>query len=67
MYLLQHPEWQGEAVCVDRQAGRALYFIPNFGMETVIGGEDPVDLNGTVTLKVGKIDLPNLEVTFSIV
>ena len=67
VYLLQHPEWQGEAICVDKQAGRALYFISELGMETVIGGEAPVDLNGTVTLKVGKIDLPNLEVAFSIV
>ena len=67
VYLLQHPDWQGEAICVDKQAGRALYFIPQFGMETTIGGEAPVDLNGKVTLKTGKIDLPNLEVTFSFV
>ena len=67
VYLLQHPDWQGEAICVDKQAGRALYFICELGMETVIGGEAPVELNGTVTLKVGKIDLPNLEVAFSFV
>ena len=67
VYLLQHPDWQGEAICVDKQQNRALYFISEFGMETTIGGEAPVDLNGTVTLKVGKIDLPNLEVVFSIV
>ncbi|MBO6218265.1 MAG: RNB domain-containing ribonuclease [Treponema sp.] len=67
VYLLQHPDWQGEAICVDKQAGRALYFIPQFGMETTIGGEAPVDLNGKVILKTGKIDLPNLEVTFSFV
>nr|MCR4821697.1 RNB domain-containing ribonuclease [Treponema sp.] len=67
VYLLQHPDWTGEAVCVDKQAGRALYFISELGLETVIGGEAPVDLNGTVTLKAGKIDLPNLEVTFSFV
>lgn len=67
VYLLQHPDWQGEAICVDKQPGRALYFIPQFGMETTIGGDSPVDLNGKVTLKAGKINLPNLEVTFSFV
>lgn len=67
VYLLRHPDWQGEAVCVDKQAGRALYFITQFGMETVIGGDAPVELNEKVTLKVGRIDLPNLEVTFSFV
>ena len=67
VYLLRHPDWQGEAICVDKQQGRALYFIPEFGMETTIGGESSVDLNGTVTLKAGKIDLPNLEVAFTVV
>ena len=66
-YLMQHPEWTGEAICVDKQPGRALYFISQLGMETTIGGESPVDLNGTVQLKVGKIDLPNLEVVFTVV
>ena len=65
VYLLQHPDWQGEAICVDRQQGRALFFICSLGMETVIGGESPVDLNEKVTLSVGKIDLVNLEITFN--
>ncbi|MBP5283591.1 MAG: RNB domain-containing ribonuclease, partial [Treponema sp.] len=67
VYLLQHPEWTGNAVCVDKQPGKALYFIGEFGMETVIGGESPAELNGEVTLKASKIDLPNLEVTFTLV
>ena len=52
---------------MDKQPGRALYFISQFGLETTIGGEAPVDLNGKVSLKIGKIDLPNLEVVFSLV
>lgn len=67
VYLLQHPEWTGEAICVDKQPGKALFFISQLGMETAIGGESPVELNGKVQLKVGKIDLPNLEVVFSFV
>ncbi len=67
VYLLQHPEWTGNAVCVDKQPGKALYFIGEFGMETVIGGESPAELNGEVTIKASKIDLPNLEVTFTLV
>lgn len=67
VHLLRHPDWRGEAVCVDRQQGRALYFIPEFGMETVIGGPSPVELNGKVMLKVGKISLADLEVYFSFV
>ncbi|MBQ0052354.1 MAG: RNB domain-containing ribonuclease [Treponema sp.] len=64
VYLLQNPEWSGEAICVEIQPKQALYFIPSLGMETMIGGEAPVELNGTVKLTVSKIDLPNLEVVF---
>lgn len=67
VYLLQHPDWTGDAVCVDKQAGKALFFITSLGMETTIGGDSPVELNESVKLKVGKIDLPNLEVVFSFV
>lgn len=64
VYLLEHPDWTGEAVCVDRQMKQALYFIPSLGMETVIAGSAPVDLNGKVNIAVSKIDLPNLQVVF---
>ena len=47
-----------------KQQKQALYFIPSLGMETVIGGASPVDLNGTVKVSVSKIDLPNLQVVF---
>lgn len=67
VYLLKNPEWTGEAVCVDKQQKQALYFIPSLGMETVIGGVSPVDLNGKVNLAVSKIDLPNLQVVFKFV
>lgn len=64
VYLLKNPDWTGEAICVDKQQKQALYFIPSLGMETVIGGVSPVDLNGTVKVSVSKIDLPNLQVVF---
>lgn len=64
VYLLEHPGWTGEAVCVERQMKQALYFIPSLGMETVIAGSAPVDLNGKVNIAVSKIDLPNLQVVF---
>ena len=64
VYLLQNPDWTGQAVCVEKQAKQSLFCIPSLGMETAITGVTDVDLNDTITVKPGKIDLPLLEVTF---
>mgnify|MGYP002623969217 CR=1 FL=1 len=65
VYLLQNPDWTGEAVCVDKQSKQSVFCIPSLGMETVIAGLPDVDLNGKITVKPSKIDLPLLEVTFA--
>jgi len=65
VYLLQNPEWTGEAVCVDKQPKGNVFLIPSLAMETVVPATDEVELNGCITLKPGKIDLPNLEVVFT--
>ncbi|MBQ7159412.1 MAG: RNB domain-containing ribonuclease [Treponema sp.] len=65
VYLLQNPDWTGEAVCVEKQAKQSMFCIPSLGMETMIAGVPDVELNGTITVKAEKIDLPMLEVVFS--
>ncbi len=65
VYLLQNPDWSGEAVCVEKQNKQAVYIIPSIGMETVMGCSDDTQLNSVVTVKASNIDIPNLEVTFS--
>lgn len=67
VYLLRHPDWTGEAICVDKQIKQSLYFIPQLGMESMIAGSSPVELNGKVNISVSKIDLPNLQVVFKFV
>ena len=65
VYLLQNPDWTGDAVCVEKQAKQSVFAIPSIGMETVLGGVTDVALNATIPIKASKIDLPNLEVTFA--
>lgn len=65
VYLLQNPDWTGEAVCVDKQPKQSLFLLPSLGMETVMAGVTDVELNATITVKPSKIDLPQLEVVFS--
>lgn len=64
VYLLQNPEWTGEAICVDLKQKLPLWFIPSLGMETsfVVSGDIP--LNGTVMVRAGRIDIPELLVDF---
>ena len=64
VYLLQNPDWKGEAICVEKQPKQSVFCIPALGMETMISGCGDVGLNGTITVKASKIDLPMLEVVF---
>jgi exoribonuclease-2 len=64
VYLLQNPEWTGEAVCVELRGKQAVFVIPSIALETVMTPDIPVSLNSSVPVKAGAVDIPNLGVTF---
>lgn len=64
VYLLQNPDWTGDAVCVEKQGKQAQFIIPSLGMETIMTPSSPVELNTVIQVKAGAIDIPNLEVNF---
>ena len=64
VYLLQNPEWQGKAVCVEKKGKQAVFMIPDIAQETLITPSKDVALNEEITVKAGKIDIVNLAVTF---
>ena len=64
VYLLQNPDWTGEAVCVDKMGKQARFIIPSLAQETTIIPDSAVELNGKIIVKAGNIDIPNLSVTF---
>lgn len=57
VYLLQNPDWSGEAVCVDKAAKPALFSIPSLALETNMDCPAQVELNGRVQVKVKKIEI----------
>lgn len=65
VYLLQNPDWVGEAVCVEKMQKQSTFIIPELALETVLTDASAVELNEAVQIKVSKIDLPNLEVVFT--
>ncbi len=64
VYLLQNPDWTGEAVCIEQRGKECLFMIPSIAQQTAFVLSKSVSLNETVKVKPSKIDIPNLLVTF---
>ena len=65
IYLLQNPEWTGEAVCVDKKNEDPLFKIPSLAMQTVIKGVPNTELNESLTVKVNSLDITTQTVEFA--
>ena len=65
VYLLQNPDWSGDAVCVDLGGKQPQWFIPSLGLETYMTPNNPVELNGVRRVKPSKINLSELTVDFT--
>lgn len=63
VYLLQNPDWTGEAICVDNTQKLPQFSIPSLALETYIGITG-ISLNEKISVKVLKIDLSELSVEF---
>ncbi len=64
VYLMQHPDWCGEAVLVDKWDHRGRLLIPELDLQTQMQLRDDWSLNSTVRLRVVDVDLPTLRATF---
>lgn len=64
VYLLQNPDWTGDAVCVDKGLKQPQFSIPSLGMETYFTPDSEVELNQSVKVKAANINLPELTVDF---
>lgn len=64
VYLRQHPDWTGTGVAVEIRGKQAVFLIPELAQETLITPRKMPELNDTVTLKAGNINIPELSVTF---
>ena len=67
VYLIQNPEMTFEGVCIDIRGTEALFLIPSIDMQTTIKGISDIKLNDLRTLKMKKVDIPELTADFDIV
>ena len=64
VYLLQNPDWTGKGVVVELRGKQAVILIPELAQETIIIPKETVALNDELIVKAGKINLPELELSF---
>ncbi len=64
VYLLQHPEWQGEGVVVERFGNRVLVVIPELALECEVYGQAGLGLDDGVALAEAEVNLAELQVRF---
>ena len=65
VYLLQNPDAEYEAFCIDRRGNDALFLIPSLDMQATLHNCSDVKLNDAVVLKMLKVDIPEQKVDFS--
>lgn len=66
VHLLRHPGWQGEGVLVEVQNKRGLIVIPDLDFETRVHLRRDLPLDSRITLKLNKVNLPELDTHFKI-
>lgn len=64
IYLLQNPQWQGEAVCIDKKFADPLFIIPSLAMQATIKGVQNTELNEKITVKFNSLDIPTQAIEF---
>ncbi|UTD12675.1 RNB domain-containing ribonuclease [Treponema denticola] len=64
IYLLQNPDWQGEAVILETIKNTARISIPSIGYETEMRLKKELSINERINVKAEDIDIPNLTVRF---
>ena len=64
VYLLQNPEWTGEAVCVDLGGKVPQFSIPSLALEAYINPDHELKLNEKITVKASNINLSEQTVDF---
>ena len=66
-YLQQNPEWQGDAVIVEKRGHRGTTIIPELALDAQIhlSGDPPLD--AVVRLRCTKVRLPELIANFRVI
>ncbi len=66
VYLLQHPDWRGRGVLVDKRSHNSTVIIPELGLEPPMRLPADLPLGSELTLSLRSVDLPRLDARFRV-
>jgi len=66
VYLMEHPDWEGEGIVVDRRRTTTIVLIPALGLDLPMQLRQDLPLNSVVSLCRPSVDLPNLAIRFRV-
>ena len=66
VYLLQHPDWRGRGVLVDKRSHNSTVIIPELGLEPSMRLSADMPLGSELTLGLRSVDLPRLDARFRV-
>ncbi|MGD2143034.1 MAG: RNB domain-containing ribonuclease [Anaerolineae bacterium] len=66
VYLMQHPDWRGKGIVVDKWDCRGRLLIPELGLASVVDLRSDLPLNESMRVAVADVDLPRLEAYFRV-
>lgn len=64
VYLLQNPDWTGEAIFVEQKGREGVFMIPSLAQQTLMIPSKELELNQKVTVKASNIDIASQKVDF---
>lgn len=64
VHLMQHPQWQGEGIVVEKRGRRAVLLIPELDLDTEVHLQQDLALNSPLPLVLGEVDLAELSAYF---
>lgn len=64
VFLANEEDWIGDAIIVEKNGPHATILIPELGQESKINIKDDVELNDSIKVRAGNINIPELTVTF---
>ncbi len=67
VYLMQNPEWLGEAILVEREGLRGRVLIPELALECQLNLREELPVNTQIKVRSGSINLPELEISLKII
>jgi exoribonuclease-2 len=66
VYLLEHPDWHGEGILVEKRDRRGTVLIPELGLEVRVHVRQDLPLNSPIPLALSGVNLAELEAHFRI-